>query len=207
MNYRGNNDERAVAAALHGNYVAQMKLFARWLVDQGRPIRFFTCDRVDRPVIEQVVDDLRSYRPDLDASMLIDEPADDLLDLMRQMTGVDAVVATRYHNVLTAVQMAVPTLAVGYSSKHDELMQRAGLGAFCQEARHVDAASVIEQFNTLESDPAPIVAAMREHNRVNRKGVEQQLDALSAVIFGEPARHAVPCEVPPVGSSATQPPP
>jgi polysaccharide pyruvyl transferase WcaK-like protein len=199
MNYHGNNDERAIAADLHRTYVAQMTLFARWLVDQGRPIRFFTCDRVDRPVIDQVVENLRSYRPHLDASMLIDTPANDLSDLRRQMAGVDTVVASRYHNVLTAIQMAIPTVAVGYSSKHDELMQSAGLGAFHQEARSVDAARLIAQHIALESDPAPLVAAMREHNRVKTEGVEQHFAALSAVIFGGATRRAA------VGDASSSP--
>ncbi len=185
MDYHGNNDEREMAGELHEAYVTQMKRFARWLVDNGRPIRLFTCDPVDRSVIEQIADDLRRCRPGLPASMVVDEPASDLAHLMDQMTGVDAVVATRYHNVVTAIQMAIPTLSVSYSRKHDEVMQRVGLGAFCQEARSVDAARMIEQFEELEREQAELVAGVREHNRENVAGVERQLVELSEVVFGD----------------------
>lgn len=188
MDYQGNNDERDRAAELHRHYVAQMKRFARWLVDDGRPIRFFTCDPMDRVVIDEVKGDLRAYRPDLGPAMLIDERQTDLTDLMHEMEGVDAVVATRYHNVISAVKMSIPTLSVGYGAKHDDLMQRVGLGAFCQQARAADADRMIEQFRALEREQAELVAAMEEHNRENVAGVDRQLTELSTVLFDRAPR-------------------
>ena len=35
---------------------------------------------------------------------------------MKQMASVDAVVATRYHNVVAAVQMNLPTILISYSA-------------------------------------------------------------------------------------------
>jgi polysaccharide pyruvyl transferase WcaK-like protein len=183
MDYHGTNDERQVSATLHTNYVAQMKRFARWLIDNGHPIRFFTCDPVDRGVIDDVIADLHAHRPDAADTMIIDDRAADLGDLMQQMAGVDAVIATRYHNVVSAVQMAVPTVSIGYSRKHEDLMRRVGLGQYCQEARSVDADQLITQFNALESNRDQLVATVREHNRQDVAAVERQLTELAAVMF------------------------
>lgn len=182
MDYWGNNDERAEASALNAAYVDTMGRFATWLVDHGRPVRFFTCDPVDTTVIDQVADHLRRTRPDLAASMVVSEPAATLQELMKQMASVDAVVATRYHNVVAAVQMNLPTVSISYSAKHDELMARMGLTEFCQPARSVDFDRLVAQFVALEERRAELVAQMTEANLRNMEGVERQLAALSTVL-------------------------
>jgi polysaccharide pyruvyl transferase WcaK-like protein len=106
-------------------------------------------------------------------------------DDSRDLTRED--VSPRYHNVVSAVQMAMPTVSIGYSRKHEDLMRRADLGQYCQEARAVDADHLIRQFKAPESDREQLVAAVREHNRQDVAAVERQLAELSDVIFGRPA--------------------
>ena len=128
MDYWGNNDERGEADRLHAAYVDTMTRFAGWLLDRGRPVRFLICDPVDALTIDPVIDHLRATRPDLSSNMIVSEPAETIHELREQMAGVDAVVATRYHNVVSAVQMNLPTISVSYSAKHDEVMAGDGSG-------------------------------------------------------------------------------
>ena len=50
----------------------------------------------------------------------------------------DAVVASRFHNVVCALMCGVPTVAVGYGDKHRVLMERFGLGRFSHEIRSLE---------------------------------------------------------------------
>jgi polysaccharide pyruvyl transferase WcaK-like protein len=104
-------------------------------LDGGRQVRLFTGDQSDESVVAEILSDLRTYRPKLDSSHVVAEPASTLQDLMRQMAAVDTVVATRYHNVLCALKLSKPTLSIGYATKNDVLMAGMGLGEFCQSAR------------------------------------------------------------------------
>jgi polysaccharide pyruvyl transferase WcaK-like protein len=111
-----------------------MKRFGRWLVDNGRPIRLFTSDTADEPVVQEIAADVRAHRPDLGPTWVI-EPAPSLTELMQRIATVDTVVAT----AITTCSMhcaGKPTLALGCATKHELLMADAGLPGFCLRASH-----------------------------------------------------------------------
>jgi polysaccharide pyruvyl transferase WcaK-like protein len=151
MDFSGGNQDRHQAAEIRTAYVEKMKLFVLWLADNGRPVRLFTTDVHDEPVMHEIVHDLRARRPGLDSAQILAEPTSSLDELMRKMATVDTVVASRFHNVLCALKLAKPTLSVGYAAKFGALMTDMGLGEFCQSARDLDVDRLIEQFTVLEN--------------------------------------------------------
>ena len=160
-----------------------MKRFVRWLADNGRPVRLFTSDSADEPVLQEIADDLRAYRPDLSASLVIAEPAASPDELMQQIAAADAVVATRYHNVLFALLLGKPTLALAYAGKHERLMADAGLKGFCLQCRDLDAARMIEQFNELEIQSLALREAIAESSASKVRLIDNQLAEMSSVLF------------------------
>jgi dTDP-4-dehydrorhamnose 3,5-epimerase len=96
MAYYGGNDDRADGDRIYRHYVDTMNRFVAWLVDQGRPVRLFIGDRIDRQVVDEIIEKT--------ASPLVTAASAETLDeLMHEMAAVDSVVATRYHNVLCAL--------------------------------------------------------------------------------------------------------
>jgi polysaccharide pyruvyl transferase WcaK-like protein len=191
MDYHGSNDDRQQADLLRASYLETMKNFALWLVDSGRPVRMFTTDVHDEPIMDQVITYLRAKRPWLDPSQVTAEPVSSLHELMRQLAAVDVVVASRYHNVLCAVKLVKPTLSVGYAAKFDALMADMGLAEFCQPARSVSLGRLIEQFTDLENRSAQLRQAVMERNAVIAGLLAHQFATLSARLFGaaaDPAR-------------------
>jgi polysaccharide pyruvyl transferase WcaK-like protein len=53
-----------------------------------------------------------------------------LSDLAQALSDVAAVVAMRFHNVVMALRLGKPTVAVAYASKTSDLMDRVGLAEF-----------------------------------------------------------------------------
>jgi polysaccharide pyruvyl transferase WcaK-like protein/SAM-dependent methyltransferase len=192
MDYHGGNDDRQQADRLRAAYVEKMKSFVMWLVDNGRRVRLFTTDVHDERVKREVIAALRANRPELGPSQVIAEPVPCLDELMRQIASVDTVVASRYHNVLYALKLAKPTLAVGYAAKFGALMAEMGLAEFCQSAGSVDVDRLIEQFTELESRSAQLRQAMTERTAANARLLDHQFAALSALLFQtlEPAATA-----------------
>jgi polysaccharide pyruvyl transferase WcaK-like protein len=174
MAYYGGNDDRHRAAELHERYLVAVKGFVRHLVDSGRPVRLFTGDVADDPVVEEI---LASVDGDVVA-----EPHATLQDLMRQMSEVDTVVATRYHNVLCGLLAGRPTLSIGYARKNDVLMDAMGFGEFCQQASTIDLTRLVEQFDELERRRDELTATLAGRNRAARDRLDEQFTTLSKAI-------------------------
>ena len=184
MAYHGANADRDRADEIYATYTAKIVEFARWLVDQGYRIRLVVGDSSDRSVVEAVSDDLRRTRPELAPERLIDEPAETLGELMEQLAGVDLVVASRYHNVLSALKLSKPTISISYGTKSDILMEQMRLAEFRQPIQSLDVQRLIEQFRALEARASTVVPAMRAKNTENAELLERQYDVLSTALFG-----------------------
>jgi polysaccharide pyruvyl transferase WcaK-like protein len=177
MAYYGGNDDRAGADRIYRHYVDTMNRFVAWLVDQGRPVRLFIGDRIDRQVVDEIIEQT--------ASPLVTAASAETLDeLMHEMAAVDSVVATRYHNVLCALKVAKPTVAIGYAPKNDVLMAEMGLDGFTQRAKTVRFDRLVEQFTELENRSAELRQTLLERNEMNAQRLKDQFAALSAALFG-----------------------
>jgi polysaccharide pyruvyl transferase WcaK-like protein len=183
MAYYGGNDDRRDAAGIHARYVAAMTSFVGWLLETGHRIRLFWGDEVDLLAAEEIVNGVRTGRPDLEVAAIIAEPFSSLRELMDAMAQVDAVVAIRYHNVLSALKLSKPTIAIGYSAKHDSLMADMGVSEFSQSARAIDVDRLIEQFKDLEQRSAQLKVNLAERNAERKRHVELQCSELSSLLF------------------------
>src|SRR6185437_7830251 len=146
MEYYGTNDDRDQAADVHASYVRNMQAFARWLVDGGRRIRLLVGDTCDASMVDDIISDLRAYRPDLGPDWVVAHPVASFADLTAGMYGVGAVVATRFHNVMCGIKLGKPTISLGYAAKNVSLMEDMGQAEFIQSANTLDVGRLIEQF-------------------------------------------------------------
>ncbi|MFE5022829.1 polysaccharide pyruvyl transferase family protein [Streptomyces sp. NPDC056656] len=176
MAFHGGNDDRARAEEIHRRYLDGTIGFVRALVEDGRPVRLLSGDEVDAPVVAAILDAV-------DSPLVTGADAASLADLMKEMAAVDTVVATRYHNLICALKVGTPTLALTYAAKSDALMARMGLGAYCHPAREVDADRLLEQFRELEQRSAELRRTLTERNLVAVRQLEYQFSALASALF------------------------
>jgi polysaccharide pyruvyl transferase WcaK-like protein len=180
MDYRGGNDDRDRAEEIRRTYVSKLTTFVDWLLDQGRDVRLFIGDQLDRTVVDEILDDLRTRRPDLEAHRLRPASVSTLHEVMREMAAVDSVVATRYHNVLCALKLSKPTVSLGYAAKNDVLMADMGLGEFCQFVHSIDLDVLFEQFTELEKRSAELRQTLLARNLEHARSLDHQFAELSA---------------------------
>jgi polysaccharide pyruvyl transferase WcaK-like protein len=190
MAYYGTNDHRSQADEIHATYLADMKRFARWLIDGGRKIRLTVGDSPDNAIAQEIVADIREYRPDLDSSWVIAEPAYSFADLTRAMVPVGLVIATRYHNVICALKLGKPVISLGYSAKNLDLMAGMGLTEFCQFAHTLDFDRLTEQFTALEQQSATLRPAITAGSAASAARLREQFTALSGLLFPATAGRA-----------------
>jgi polysaccharide pyruvyl transferase WcaK-like protein len=102
------------------------------------------------------------------------------------MLPAGSVVAIRFHNVLAALKLGKPTIAISYSPKHDALMAEMGLSGFCQPVNPFDAELLVRRFTELTSRSAELRKATTERSEANQQLLRQQFAELSAVLFPAP---------------------
>ncbi len=183
MQYYGTNDDRDQAADVHASYVRNMQAFARWLVDGGRRIRLLVGDTCDASMVDDIISDLRAYRPDLGPDWVVAHPVASFADLTAGMYGVGAVVATRFHNVMCGIKLGKPTISLGYAAKNVSLMEDMGQAEFIQSANTLDVGRLIEQFTEAERRSAQLRAVMAERAAASAQLLDQQFARLSELLF------------------------
>ncbi|MFJ7206480.1 polysaccharide pyruvyl transferase family protein [Streptomyces sp. NPDC098789] len=176
MAFHGGDDDRARAEEIHRRYLDGTIRFVRTLVEDGRPVRLLTGDRVDAEVVVAILDAV-------DSPLVTAAETSSLDDLMKEMASVDTAVAIRYHNLISALKVGTPTLALSYATKSEALMERMGLGAYSHPAREVDADRLLAQFRELEENAADLRKTLAERNLIAAQQVKHQFAALTAALF------------------------
>lgn len=187
MAYRGSNDDRYRAQEIYSSYVDRMKTIVLWLIDNGRRVHVFIgdTDGSDDAAVQEILADIRASRPELDDSWVVAEPAANFSDVMEAMEPLGAVIATRYHNLIAALKLSKPTIALGYSQKHHTLMSDMGLTEFSHSVESLDVRALTEQFLELESCSRKMRQSLLACNTVNAEGLERQFEELDRVLFGQ----------------------
>jgi len=134
-------------------------------------------------VVEEILADLRAYRPDLDPDWVVAEPVVTFADLARAMAPAGLVVATRYHNVICALMLSKPTISIGYGEKNAVLMAGTGLAEYCQSINSLDLERLIKQLTDLENQAPRLRQTITEGNAAKASLIERQLAEVSAVLF------------------------
>lgn len=164
MSYYGWKGDRKSGAGIHARYINSLAEFVIWLLDEGHRVRLLMGENSDQQAVDNLRAALAEKRPEHGRSQIDFEPVGSLHDLMRQIADTDAVVATRFHNIVCALKMNKPTISLGYAKKNDVLMAEMGLGEFCQHIEHIDVDLLVKQFTRLLQDSSDIEPRMRDAN-------------------------------------------
>jgi polysaccharide pyruvyl transferase WcaK-like protein len=135
----GAESERADAEAINVRYRTALQDFLGRVVDSGHGVRLLVGDDIDVPVALDLRDAVLAERPWLADDAIVFDPVSTLGEYMSQVVDLDAVVASRFHNVMCALMCGVPTIAVGYGDKHRVLMERFRVSRFSHAIRSLDA--------------------------------------------------------------------
>ena len=193
MGYYGSDADRDRAEEINAVYMAGIKRFVRWLVDNDRHVRLIIgdTDGPDQIALQEILADLAVSRPGLPEDRVAAAPVDTFADVQHAMAPVHAVVATRFHNVVAALMLTKPTVAISYSAKHDALMADMGLGEFRVSANSLDCDQLIEKFVDAENRSDELRQVLLERNAANVRLLDEQYALLSELLFPAKAKALV----------------
>jgi polysaccharide pyruvyl transferase WcaK-like protein len=163
MTYYGWHNDPGVGAALFDGYIGKLTGFILGLLDRGHKVRLLIGDKNDKTALEALLARIEAARPGIDFDRLSAPPITSLTDVMGIIAGCDAVVATRFHNVVAALALGKPVISIGYAQKNDMLLGEMGLSEFCQHIERLNPELLEQQF-------ARLVASEAEYSRLVREG-------------------------------------
>ena len=182
IDWHGAESERAAAEAIHARYRGALHDLVCRLVDGGRTVRLLVGDDIDVPVATDLRDAVLAERPGLDETAIVFDPVATLGDYMAQVVDLDAVVASRFHNVLCALKCGVPTIAVGYGDKHRALMERFGVDRFAHEIRTMDADDLIRSLEGLLAEADRLSPHLLQVAAAEQRTLAAQLSAVDGLV-------------------------
>lgn len=163
-------------------YLENMAALARWLLDNNWDIRLLVGDVVDIPVIQSFQGLLKNSGT-YEESRVAYEPPHSVRDLMQQLAATDIVVATRFHNVLMALLMNKPAIAISFHHKCSSLMSQMGMSDYCEDIRHLDSAELIAKFCRLENSADLVKLALRQGVEERRNALNEQYRLIRDVVL------------------------
>ena len=156
-------------------YVTKMASFIRWLLEHNHTVRLLIGDVVyDSRVRQDLRGLLEQNGLTYEKSDIIDEPAGSFEELLLQLATTKVVVASRFHNLLLALMLGKPALAISFHEKDDSLMTAIGLQEFRQDIASLDVSRLIEQFVKLEENAARLREEIRRKTRRYRRELDKQ---------------------------------
>ena len=190
MAYHG--DERTPSARhlAAERYHAELTDFAVRLVDDGYRVRVLIGETTDIPVAESLAAGVRERAEHGNGRIEVHRAAD-LTELMAQMSTVDAVVATRFHNVVCSLLVGVPTVAIYYAPKCSALMDAVGQAEFRLDSSTLDSAALREKLDAALADGNAIRERIAATVSDYPRQIMEQFDALTLFLTGggaEPRR-------------------
>ncbi len=178
MEYAGKYSVEKPTNEIYLAYLDSLVAFAGWLLAKGYVIRLLIGDTGDRSALEAFETLLKTSCGAYDEGRIINQPAASVEQLLPQIAATDIVVATRFHNVLLALLLDKPILAISFHHKCAALMSDMGLADYCHDINHMNTGRLIEQFQAVEKNAETLKPAVRQRVEQSRKALDEQYELI-----------------------------
>jgi polysaccharide pyruvyl transferase WcaK-like protein len=157
------------------DYVAKLERFVSWLLGNGYSVRLLIGNwGVDQRPVDELLDFVRiAGNPDWQ-NRITTEPIADADDLFQEIAKTDVVVASRFHNVVSALMLGRPVISLGYHEKNEALLAQMGLQSYCQHIEHFSVDLLIQQFQSLASELEQASRRIQEKCAQYRQKLDEQ---------------------------------
>jgi len=181
MDYVGRYNDPDPGFETQKRYVQSLGVFVEWLLAHGYDVRLLLGDG-DRDVVDDLKSVLRERLGRYDTSRVVDDPIESVDDVLAQIAATDVVVATRFHNVLLAMVLGKPVIAITFHHKCDALMNQMQLSEYRHDLNHMDSNALIEQFQALERNREDVKWTLERGVEVARRALDEQYQLLLATL-------------------------
>ena len=160
------------------DYKNELADFVRKLVEKGNSILLFSTDDTDRFVANAILDILEDNIPPELLRNIRKPEISTLNDLMREISIVDYVVASRLHGVLLSHLHQKPVLAISFDRKVDSHMENMGLQEYSVNINRFNSESLSKKYSLMELNREEIHIQIENKNVLFKDALKRQYDHL-----------------------------
>jgi polysaccharide pyruvyl transferase WcaK-like protein len=181
MEYTGTYSSADPRPRTRTAYLESLAAFASWLLEHDYDIRLLFGDGEGDPdVIEEFRSVLGARVGAFDEARIIDQPLESVGDVLAEIAATDVVVATRFHNVLLALLLNKPVIAISFHHKCSSLMRQMRLSDYCHPLDDMDVDTLIGQFQELERNRETVKRTIAQGVDEARAALDEQYGLLFA---------------------------
>jgi len=165
---------------VYKDYLEKITRFSTWLLEQGYTLRVFTTETsVDQHVLEDLKARLHSRfsSPEV-INQIFRSPSESVNDLLREMSGFDFIVTSKFHGIIFSHLLGKPVIALSYQRKMDVAMQAVGQDRFCADIERFDIDWLVKSFLLLVCEGEDIKLRSAAAVEANVAMLSQQFDSL-----------------------------
>ena len=168
------------------DYLGAMADFVVWLQAQGWRVRLIIGDaQYDTRVREDLIALLEARGAGARAPLLLSDPVPTVAELLRQLGETDAVISPRFHNLVLALMLDKPVIALSDLPKVTALIVDLGLGRFCLGLEGLRMDELTACFARLQAEAGPLKSYIRQAVGKYRHAVDEQYAKVYASLADE----------------------
>ena len=150
-------------AKSYRDYLGVMADFVVWLQAQGHSVRLIIGDaQYDTRVREDLIDLLEARGASAKEPLLLSNPVPTVDELLRQLRETNAVISPRFHNLVLALMLNKPVIALSDLPKVTALLVDLGLGRFCLPLEGLKTQDLTGRFVQLQNDAEDLKPYIRD---------------------------------------------
>jgi polysaccharide pyruvyl transferase WcaK-like protein len=179
MNYHNRFGRSGDDETIYREYLGRVASFVSGLLQLRYSVRILIGDFVwDRHVGQDVRRALEERGLKYEGSKIIDEPTVSVVQLLTQLSSVDVVVSSRFHNLVLALMLGKPAMAISYHEKFQPLMNAVGLEGYCHDIEHIDVDELIVKVVKLQENAPAIKVRIAQETEDYRRALDEQYDRI-----------------------------
>lgn len=166
-------------ANTYREYLDGMVDFVLQLQSRGYVVRLLIGDvAYDTSVREDFIRTLQTR--DARAPLPLCEPVPTVQELLRQLIETDVVISPRFHNLVLALILEKPVIALVDLPKVDALLRDLGLARYCLPLETLRPAELLARFEQLQGEAGTLKTYISEQAEKYRNALDEQYAAVFA---------------------------
>jgi len=164
---------------IYRHYLDKVTAFVARLLERMYTVRLVIGDvSYDTQVLADLRKSLHERKVNYENHQVIDEPIESVQQLIAQLATSDIVVSPRFHNVVLALLLNRPVIALSYHEKLVSLMDAVGLSKYCQHIDHLDVDKLIDQLIEIEKNAEELKTYIKQKTEEYRMALDKQYTAI-----------------------------
>lgn len=163
----------------YARLIANLAEFGGRMLERGHRIKLVSSDIwFDFQALADLESAIRKAYPAAALEDVVQVPVANLNELLEELSRLDFYVTCRYHGVILASLMNVPSLALAPHPKVTTVMRDMGLADYCMDIAGCDTNTLMARFDRLVSNMDEVKARIRLHADRSRALLAAQFDGL-----------------------------